>query len=69
MNRSPFTQMSKNELVEIVRAVRGTVGDSARRSRDYYLGMCEGLDRELTVDAARRLGFLKPKRGDEEPSD
>lgn len=65
MNISPFTPMSKNQLVEIVRAVRGTVGDSARRSRDFYLGMCEGLDRDQTIAAARKLGFLKSKEEEE----
>lgn len=60
-NRSPFTPMSKQELVEIVRIVRGTVGDSARRSRDYYLGMCEGLDRDKALEAARELGYVERK--------
>lgn len=61
-NRSPFTPLSKNELVEIVRKVRGTVGDAARRTRDYYLGMCEGMDREQTLAAARELGYLDEKK-------
>lgn len=63
-NRSPFTPLSKNELVEVVRKVRGTVGDSARRSRDYYLGMCEGFDKDVAVAAARELGFLDKKGRD-----
>lgn len=65
MNISPFTPMSKTQLVEIVRAVRGTVGDSARRSRDFYLGMCEALDRDLTIAAAKKLGYLRGKEEEE----
>lgn len=59
-NISPFTRLSKPELVEIVRKVRGTVGDAARRPRDYYLGICEVLDREQTLNAAIELGYFKP---------
>lgn len=60
-NRSPFTPLSKNELVEIVRKVRGTVGDAARRPRDYYLGMCEMVP-DKALEAARELGYLDRKK-------
>ena len=61
MNISPFTRLSKNELVQVVRLVHGTVGDTARRSRDYYLGMCEALPREQTRQALDTLNLNKEK--------
>lgn len=59
MNISPFTRLTKNELVQVVRLVRGTVGDAKNRSKDYYLGMCEGLPREETLQALDTLQLNK----------
>lgn len=60
MNISPFTRLTKHDLVQVVRLVRGTVGDAKNRSKDYYLGMCEGLPREQTMAALETLN-LKEK--------
>jgi hypothetical protein len=64
MNISPFTRLTKQELVEVVRLVRGKVGDAKNRSRDYYLGMCEGLPRDETLKALETLGLTKKEPND-----
>lgn len=52
-----ISKLSKVQLVEIVRAITGTVGDYARNSKQHYLDLIAKLPAEDVVEVIQRYRY------------